>query len=699
MTLAVGGAVAFGFMRPDLILQSNTPTGGDMGAHVLIPAYLRDELIPSGRLLGWSNQWYAGFPVLYFYFPLPAVTIVLLDLVFPYGVAFKLVTVAGLVALPFASYYLVRAIGVARPIALVGGIAGGTYVFMESFSIFGGNTLSTLAGEYSFSWSFALAFVYLGMVIRNTRHGRGFTLGTAVVLALTALSHVITTMVIVLASLPLLIRRRGVTNLIGSWGVGFALAGFWAVPLLARMNLTTDMGWFPVRGIDPVLPRELWPMLVLAAGGLLWAVAKRYPVGPLVALMVLPVVGYYLIQFIDFRRLYNARLLPFWYYSVHLFAGIGVGAALAAAARRLRKGETARWVAAAGGAALFLAVAVAGINKTPAWAAWNYSGYEGKRTHTFDAAGRPQLVNDYWEEYQGLMEALVLLPPGRVMWEANRDLNRYGTPMALMLTGYWTEGRHPSMEGLLFESALTTPFHFLNASEVSHRPSNPVTGLTYHRLDFDRAVKHLALYDVAYYVSFTPEATEAATAFGLPVLARPEPFTVFGLPGSSLVDIAEYEPAVWSGSDSFTSAALLWYDDVDSLDRWLVAEGPEEWRRIDNVAEVDRRPLPEGGTVSNVVLENHRIAFDTTAVGVPHLVKVSYFPNWQAVGAEGPYRAAPSLMIVIPTEEHVEIVFADTWAERTGNLLSVGSVVGIGLWALLRRSREGEDDGISGDQG
>ena len=680
-------AVAFGFMRPDLILQSNTPTGGDMGAHVLIPAYLRDEMIPSGRILGWSNDWYAGFPMLYFYFPLPALTIVGLDLVLPYGVAFKLVTVAGLVALPFASYFLVRSMGVARPIALVGGIAGGTFIFMESFSIFGGNTLSTLAGEYSFSWSFALGFVYLGMIIRNTRRGRGFTVGAAVVLALTALSHVITTMVIVLASLPLFFRRKGTTNLVGSWGLGFALAGFWAVPLLARIDLTTDMRWFPVRGLDPIFPRELWPMLVLAAGGLLWAVSKRYPVGPTIALMLIPLVGYYVIQFIDFRKLYNARLLPFWYYTVYLYAGIGVGAALTAAARRLRQGEAARWSAAAAAAVLFLVAAVAGIDKAPAWAAWNYSGYEGKQTYALDAAGRPYQAADYWAEYQGLMDALDRLPPGRVMWEANRDLNRYGTPMALMLTGYWTEGRHPSMEGLLFESALTTPFHFLNASEVSQRPSNPVSGLNYHRMNFDRAVEHLAMYNVAYYVSFTGEATEAATAHGLSVVARPEPFTVFRLPESSLVDVATSEPAVWAGTDSFTEASIRWYDGVDSLDRRLVAEGPEEWRRIETVADTERRPLEQGGEVSNVVLESHRIAFDTTAVGVPHLVKVSYFPNWRAEGAEGPFRAAPSLMIVVPTEERVEIVFADTWAERTGNILSVGALLGLGLGGVLRRRR------------
>ena len=66
VVLVLAGATALGVMRPDQILTANTPTGGDMGAHVYLPAYLRDTLLSGGRVLGWSNDWYAGFPVLYF---------------------------------------------------------------------------------------------------------------------------------------------------------------------------------------------------------------------------------------------------------------------------------------------------------------------------------------------------------------------------------------------------------------------------------------------------------------------------------------------------------------------------------------------------------------------------------------------------------------------------------------------------------
>jgi hypothetical protein len=673
--VTVASLVAFIAMRPDKIFLANTPSGGDMGAHVLIPAYLRDTLFPSGRLLGWSNDWYAGFPMFYFYFPLPAVVIVLLDLLLPYGVAFKLVTVVGLVALPPASYYFARSMGFARPVALVGGIAGSTFMFMETFSIFGGNTLSTLAGEYSFSWSFALSLVYLGMVIRNTREKRGFTAGAAVVLALTALCHIITTLVVVVASLPLLLRRKGPSAVVGVWGVGFALAAFWAVPLVARVGYSTDMGWHPVGDLWQVFPRDLWPMLVLGAAGLAWAVSRRMTLGPALTLIVFPLVGFFAIRYADWTKLYNARLLPYWYYTVFLFAGLFVGLALMELVRRLRLHPGSIWVPAVLGSAVFLIVSAVGIQKTPAWAQWNYTGYEGKPAYA---------------EYRAVLELVDALPPGRIMWEANNEMNKYGTPMALMLFPYWSEG-HPSMEGLLFESSLSTPFHFLNAAEVSLRPSNPVGGLRYHTMDFARAVSHLALYDVAYYVSYTEEAAAAAADYGLELLGESPPFKVFALPASDLVDVASYQPAVWDGEGSFLDASLEWYDDVGGLDRWVVAEGPADWPRIEAITgrgSAERISAP--GVVSDVVLEPHRISFHTTAVGVPHLVKVSYFPNWQATNAEGPYRATPSLMVVVPTDEDVTLDFRNTWAENGGMLVTgvaLLGLAGLGVARLVRRRR------------
>jgi hypothetical protein len=680
--------------RLPYLLVANTPTGGDMGAHVLLPKILLEDVLPTGRIMGWSMDWYAGFPALYFYFPLPALSTVFLDLVLPYGIAFKLVTIAGLVALPTAAYFFVRFLGFTRLIAAIAGVAGSLFVFMESYSIFGANIKSTLAGEFSFSWSFALSILFVGMTVRNVRNGRVFDPWAGVVLGLTAMSHIITTIVVVVTTLPLLAlpvvvaltdrgrfrtARNGAIGVVSSYAVGFGLSAFWSLALGVRVlgGMTSDMGWAPVRTVlgnyqnpGSPIPGELVPVLVIAVVGVLWTLARRDRVGILLWMTLWPLAGYFLIARIDLTILYNARLLPYWYFGIYTFAGLAIGLGVSGLARRFADRRRAALIGALAATVLMVGTVAMSMHDLPGWVKWNYEGYEGKQV---------------WGEYQQLMETVDALPPGRIMWEANSEMNRYGTPMALMLFPFWSEG-HPSMEGLFFESSLTTPFHFLNAAEVSQRPSNPVRGLRYRSMDFDRATKHLAVYDVRYYVAFTDEARQAAEAFGLQVLAESPPWTVFALPDSRMVDVASVEPVVWAGEGDFVDAALEWYDDVDHLDSWLVEDGPADWRRVTSVDErlTDQVPYPTTGTATVTRFEDHTVSFTTDAIGVPHLVKVSYFPNWTVEGAEGVYRVAPSLMLVIPTQSEVTLQFSSTWVEIVGMAITLLTIVALVVYGVVR---------------
>ncbi len=746
-------------MNPWWIVSSTTPSGGDMGAHVLGPAFLRDTLLPEGRILGWSNDWFAGFPAFYFYFPLPSLTIVLLDLFLPYGVAFKVVTVIGLLATPPAAYYLARSMRLGRNISLVAAGSGVVFAFYESYSIYGGNVASTLAGEFSYSWSFALSLFYLGLLIRAVRDDRRYLKWAALVLAATALSHVLTTLVIIFASLFVLPWRKGFWRTLAIWVWGFTIAAFWALPLAARIGLTSDMAWTPLSRWEEIFPVEIWLLLPLAIPGAIWLARRTSRSAPLLAATLLPVIYFPLPNIMpelfpgvfggERWKLWNGRLLPYWYFGVAFFAAVGAGAAIIWLSRRLPSRISTHfpraliamvtvvacalvidstefpvwaWVPVGLAGALLIGVSfswepnmptrtvltatlvslvvlgsLSSVTYIDGWSKWNYSGYESK----------PR-----WPEYEELMGEIDALPDGRVHWEANKDLNEFGTPMSPMLIPYWTEGSHPSMEGLFFESSLTTPFHFINSSEMSEHPSNPIPGLTYHTGEMDRGIKHLELFGVTYYVSFTPEATERADGFSeLTKLVTTGPFTIYRLPETQLVEAATMLPSVYdvpehsvldslTGSDTVTGAdgqmlpsffdmALDWYEDVDNLDRWVVADGPAEWPRIESI---DERPDVALGTpadaVSDIVLENDRISFTTSAVGIPHLVKVSYFPNWVAEGADGPWRAAPSLMVVVPTDEDVTIEFQDTWAEtggKVGTLIGLVGLVGVAIWGVRRR--------------
>src|SRR5262245_21790716 len=173
--VVVGACVAFVLwhLQPDLLLRNTTPAGGDMGAHVWGPAYLRDHLLPHGQVAGWSPDWYAGFPAYQFYMVLPSLLIVALNagvhgwlalvpgavgvllgslalfadvgrrarwalgagailaialVGLPYGVAFKLVSVSGVATLPIAAYLFGRLSGLRFPTPAV--LAVGTLPFL-----------------------------------------------------------------------------------------------------------------------------------------------------------------------------------------------------------------------------------------------------------------------------------------------------------------------------------------------------------------------------------------------------------------------------------------------------------------------------------------------------------------------------------------------------------------------------------------
>ena len=82
------------------------------------------------------------------------------------------------------------------------------------------------------------------------------------------------------------------------------------------------------------------------------------------------------------------------------------------------------------------------------------------------------------------------------------------------------------------------------------------------------------------------------------------------------------------------------------------------------------------------------VSFSVDKVGVPVLIRVSYFPNWQVTGAEGPYRVAPNMMVVVPTSQNVSLHFKASFVDRFAYLLTIAGLVA--LVVMWRRDRRPE---------
>jgi hypothetical protein len=80
-------------------------------------------------------------------------------------------------------------------------------------------------------------------------------------------------------------------------------------------------------------------------------------------------------------------------------------------------------------------------------------------------------------------------------------------------------------------------------------------------------------------------------------------------------------------------------------------------------------------TVSDVRQTDEGISFHVDRIGTPVEVRISYFPNWKATGADGPWRTAPNLMVVVPTSHDVTLTYGSVPADYVGQLITLVSLV------------------------
>lgn len=338
----------------------------------------------------------------------------------------------------------------------------------------------------------------------------------------------------------------------------------------------------------------------------------------------------------------------------------------------------------------------------PSWLKWNYTGYEAKPGYA---------------EYRRIMVTMQNVGKkygcGPAMWEYNSQENSYGTPMALMLLPYWTNSCIGSMEGLFFESSATTPFHFLNQSELSAFPSDAMAGLPYTGVNVPLGIQHLQLLGVRYYMAFSPNVVAQANkdpelqkVATVPAVAPSSgqasalgwTWSIYRVRSAQRVVPLSNLPVVLDGikpnQASWVNTVVKWYDNPKLWSVFPAQSGPSNWPRVAKTSGHFPAVATSTVKVTNISETNASVAFDVSKPGTPVLVKTSYFPNWTARGAKGPYRVAPNLMVVVPTSSHVVVYYGMTPIDYIGyavTILSLGVTVFMIAGYQFKRSRKSVD--------
>ncbi|MDP2644879.1 MAG: 6-pyruvoyl-tetrahydropterin synthase-related protein [Desulfobacterales bacterium] len=667
-------------LSPQYLLTKTTATGGDTASHYYTLQYLRHELLPAGRVTGWTPGNYAGFPMLQFYFPLPFLIMCFLDLFLPLQVAFKLVTLMGVFFLPVGAYLMLRLLRCPFPGPGIGAALMLPFLFNPANSMWGGNILSTLAGEFSYSLSMSLSLVLLGSLYRGAMDDNRRVILNAALVFLVGFSHGYTLLFAEAVSIFWLLTSRGFVGrlvyLLKVYLLGFCLLAFWLVPLIVFTPYTTPyhLAW-TINSIKELAPPILLPLIVMAGAGsfglLAWGLST-YRRSAREALVPLAYFWFGLavsvVFFIIAPRLgvVDIRYVPYG----QLMAVLPGAMALGWSGRALQRWGLS-W------ALLVLAVPASMVwtggqlGPAPGWAKWNYEGFEAKSD---------------WPVFRDINQALKgNFQDPRVVFEHSPDHGVFGSTRAFESLPLFS-GR-ATLEGLYMQASISAPFVFYIQSEISHIKSRPFPQYTYTNMNFHSAVKRLQLFNVKDLIlrsSSAKQAIRKAPQYRLKQTIGSYELWELTTNRNRYVVPLKFEPVFFSGKP-WKGVAHEWFASDDLLDVHLVLgvkDAPGAGRKFKAAAasleNLPRIPVDTGECGIKEAVGNQEILIETDCIDKPLLVKMTYHPNWKVQGADRVFLVSPSFMLIYPKQPKVRLYYGPGPWDRLGQALTA-----IGILVLL----------------
>lgn len=657
-----------------LLFERTTTAGGDMASHFPTAVYLKNVLLPEGRLIGWYPGNFCGFPLFQFYFPLPFLGIVLLSYIIPMEISFKLISVLGIFLLPICSYLSLRLARQKFPIPVLASIFSLAFLFSEGNSMWGGNILSSLAGEFCFQISFSLSILFLFSIYRHINTSR-YVVANALLLGIIGLCHGVGLIFAVLVPCFFLIYPvegiwKRLAFLLRIYGLALGFMAFWFFPFLAGSKWSTKFNllWH-ISGFKEVFPEILWPFLIAAViGSFCILIFQIYhhkktsePLSETFTLLLYMwwAVGVAAILFETAYELnvVDIRFLPYVEYPPMLIAAVTLGYGA-----RFFKGNPLLVLIILLGTGTWVNHQTRSVKN---WSTWNYSGFEKKGA---------------WQTFHRINEFLKGDENDpRVVYEHSLLNNRFGTVRAFENLPYFS-GRS-TIEGLYMQSSISAPFAFYLQSEISSPGSFPLPQYDYSSPDIDRAVKHFRLLNIGHFITISDQIKSLAkTHKSLKPTARFDDIEIFtvNLPENGYVVPMAYRP-VRKPRKNWRTNAYQWfmkYDDnmpiivyTDDTDEQIprIASLPEftSWENLPGEKFTGHPPDVNSRLTGDV------INIKTSEIGRPLLVKVSYHPNWHCTGALGPFLASPSFMMIIPTDTDIKMVFKRGTADKAGIIVTV----------------------------
>jgi len=746
-----------------LIFWDTIITGGDSASWYQVAVHLKETLIPHARLYGWDMANFCGYPSFNFYFIPPFLLAVLISYTgLPLTIGLKIVMVSGWYILPLSVYSGLRLMSYRFPAPIIGACASLLFLFNETYTMFGGNILSTLAGEFSYMFAFSLLPFFMGSMIKGLSNGKRVAVN-GLILGLIGLSHLFVFIPAVSVLLYGFFTKKRTVYVVQVSAIGFGIMAFWILPLIAWRNAYTvpvymiwqsfvslklnlivfylicvvlaptsayyytffqkDMnkncytfiqkiwviflilcllciltmllyGFFSIIGTEfPAISLSSisgWILLIIFTVWLAFIVFispmgqkayKKYCENIKDPGIFLWMIGVCIVMYFcaHFLKIPDIRFLPpLLLVLILIVFSYYVGQYLSFLSEGIQLMTT-----------LFVLISVISIivlneKNVHQWYSDTLKGYENSRGF------------DYFKQLNQFLNTDNSLNAPRVGYEKCSRYGPYGGDR--VFESLFLFSKRQTLEGIHYSSSLASKFLTFLQSEFSKELKSP-TPFILSQINPEALAVHMNLYNISQLILLSPQVKqifrEAPQFFHEKDVGQ---FSIYRLKKDSpgYISPLTYPPVLYTGTNWLDRFYDQWFKHPKKTDIFFVPSNyvkhPED-RAVfkEKTSHLTVKPAfykNEYHCKSNIhsQISHFKIKFRTSAIGLPHLIRVSYFPNWRVTGAHGVYPVSPHFMLIIPRSNEVTLTYSRCIWELIGWCLTIFTFLSLFLGMLWKEN-------------
>lgn len=680
------------------IIKSEPSTGGDIGSHFWPLYVLVKKSLPEWHIRTINPGNLGGEPHFVHYFPLPFLIMAAIAQVLPVETAFNIGIFLSVLILPLCIFIGVRGLGYRFPAPIICAAFSLFFLLNESYTMWGGNVMSTLAGQ--FGHTYALGCLFLGMGSLGVEIRKNLPpVMSSVLFACVALSHAYVFLGVPFFCLSMLfcfpfglIRKRfKIIFISGSFSVLLSL--WFLIPMVSYSQWTTPfvLVWKSpnifTESTSPILYPAIIIIIVITILCGIFKISRRLFqdskfYSKLKACVfakfftnslfwLIPVLGY-VGMFFMFPRigLVDVRAIPQILVCIAVFGGICTAVILNLYGRVLSFLCVLPVV--------FASMWWSGEYNTnlTTWLVWNYSGWSAKVLYKDLLAISNELKGDFSD--------------ARVIYEHNLVNESAGTLRVFEMLPYFA-GR-ATLESVYMQATILAPMVYYLQAEISKTPSCPyqTTGdCPSHNVI--QSIPHLKLFGVKDIITVTKEVrAQADKAVEQGMLVKGKDFGPWHLyhmaNPSNLISTFTEVPELINSQD-WKSLFFAWFKMHTGKERYLLADGfvsdavKSTLSNENNSSSIWRNSSCQ----PSIEVDFAKIVIHTPCPGAAHILRFAFSPIWKADTKDELFLVSPGFIGLIPSKDRVVLTYQMSNLWYLASIVSLFSLVGIMVYLLAYR--------------